>query len=88
MLFRNVHRNLAPASRTVTMVAHQFFLSGEPPAAAKTLDVDASTTFQDLQSMVASHFAIMEPSGMHCVDCHGDFAEGCLANMIPKKSVS
>jgi hypothetical protein len=42
----------------------QFFLSGESPSAARDIDVDAHGTLYDLQSLIAAHFAIVEPKGM------------------------
>jgi hypothetical protein len=42
----------------------QFFLSGESPSASRDIDVDANGSLYDLQSLIAAHFAIVEPKGM------------------------
>jgi len=41
----------------------QFFLSGESPSASRDIDVDANGSLYDLQSLIAAHFAIVEPKG-------------------------
>jgi hypothetical protein len=41
----------------------QFYLSGESPSAAREIDVDTNGSLYDLQSLIAAHFAIVEPKG-------------------------
>lgn len=42
----------------------RFYLSGEPIASSKSLDVDPTGNLSDLKALVAAHFAIIEPEGM------------------------
>jgi hypothetical protein len=41
----------------------QFFLLGEPESTSKNIDVDTNGSLYDLQSLIAAHFAIVEPKG-------------------------
>jgi hypothetical protein len=41
----------------------QFFLLGEPESTSRNIDVDTNGSLYDLQSLIAAHFAIVEPQG-------------------------
>jgi hypothetical protein len=41
----------------------QFFLLGEPESTSRSIDVDTNGSLYDLQSLIAAHFAIVEPQG-------------------------
>jgi len=41
----------------------QFFLLGEPESTSKNIEVDTNGSLYDLQSLIAAHFAIVEPQG-------------------------
>lgn len=45
------------------MTTIDFYLLGESTASSKALDVEAGTTLEDLRSLIAAHFAIVEPEG-------------------------
>ena len=49
----------------------QFYLAGESPSASREIDVDANGSLYDLQSLIAAHFAIVEPQGMLVLFGHG-----------------
>jgi len=42
----------------------QFFLLGESQSSAREIEVDTNGSLYDLQSLIAAHFAIVEPQGM------------------------
>ncbi|KAH8912836.1 cytochrome P450 CYP540B16 [Coniochaeta sp. PMI_546] len=46
------------------MTSKQFYLLGEAPSTARTIEFPQSTDFEDLQHIVASHFAVVEPNGV------------------------
>lgn len=50
------------------MVSQQFYLLGEPVSSARTIELDCSN-IDDLRHLVASHFAIVEPSGESSIPC-------------------
>jgi hypothetical protein len=41
----------------------QFFLLGEPESTSRDIDVNTNGSLYDLQSLIAAHFAIVEPQG-------------------------
>lgn len=41
----------------------EFYLWGEEPSTALAIEVPEAASFDDLQQLVASHMAIVEPSG-------------------------
>jgi hypothetical protein len=41
----------------------QFFLLGEPESTSRNIEVDTNGSLYDLQSLIAAHFAIVEPQG-------------------------
>jgi hypothetical protein len=45
------------------MSTKQFYLLGEAESTAIQVELPASVNFEDLQSIVASHFAIVKPNG-------------------------
>lgn len=45
------------------MTSKQFYLLGEAASTARTIEFPQSTDFEDLQHIVASHFAVVEPNG-------------------------
>jgi hypothetical protein len=45
------------------MPAQKFYLLGEPISSSKDIDVDPAISIDDLQHLIAAHFAIVEPSG-------------------------
>lgn len=45
------------------MASKQFYLLGDAASTAKTIEIPPSTDFDDLQHLVASHFAVVDPSG-------------------------
>jgi hypothetical protein len=45
------------------MASKQFYLLGEAPSTARTIEFEQSTDFDDLRHIVASHFAIVDPYG-------------------------
>lgn len=47
------------------MSAKQFYLLGEAASTAREIELPPSADFEELQSIVASHFAIVKPNGRH-----------------------
>jgi hypothetical protein len=45
------------------MASKQFYLLGERASTARDIEVSQSADFDELQNIVASHFAIVEPKG-------------------------
>lgn len=45
------------------MASKQFYLSGEAPSTARTIDIPQSTNFEDLRNLVGSHFAVVDSNG-------------------------
>lgn len=41
-----------------------FYFLGEPPSSSRPLDVDPSSTFGQLQYLIAGFFAIVSPDGI------------------------
>jgi hypothetical protein len=50
------------------MASKQFYLLGEAATTARTIEIPQSTEFEDLQHIVASHFAVVEPNGKNDSD--------------------
>lgn len=48
------------------MSAKNFYLLGEDASQALPIEVDAKQDLESLRNLVASHFAIVEPSGRLC----------------------
>jgi hypothetical protein len=48
------------------MATKQFYLLGEAESTAREVELPPSVDFEELQSIVASHFAIVKPNGT----CH------------------
>lgn len=48
------------------MTAKNFYLLGEDVSQALPIEIDAKQDLESLKNLVASHFAIVEPSGMFC----------------------
>ncbi|QKX56912.1 uncharacterized protein TRUGW13939_04020 [Talaromyces rugulosus] len=46
------------------MPVQKFYLLGEPISSSKDIDVDPAISIDDLQHLIAAHFAIVEPSGI------------------------
>ena len=46
------------------MATKSFHLMGEDPSTAQQIELPASLDEQGLQHLIASHFAIVDPSGM------------------------
>ncbi|OQD79985.1 hypothetical protein PENANT_c041G09622 [Penicillium antarcticum] len=46
------------------MPAKQFYLLGEAVSSAKNIDVDEKSGLEDLQHLIAAHFAVVEPNGI------------------------
>ncbi|GIJ85936.1 hypothetical protein Asppvi_004807 [Aspergillus pseudoviridinutans] len=46
------------------MPSQQFYLLGEPISSARTISLDGTTDLEGLKHLIASHFAIVEPSGI------------------------
>lgn len=40
-----------------------FYLLGEPTVSSKALDIEPGTSLESLNSLIAAHFAIVEPEG-------------------------
>ena len=47
------------------MPLQAFYLLGEDPATAREIDVDQNASFNHLQQLIASHYAIVVPTGKH-----------------------
>jgi hypothetical protein len=47
------------------MASKQFYLLGEEPSVTKHIEVSALIDEEDLRHLIASHFAIVDPQGMH-----------------------
>jgi len=47
------------------MLSQSFYLLGEAPASARTIEADENASLDDLKDLVASHFAIVVADGMH-----------------------
>ena len=45
------------------MASKRFHLLGEDASTARTIELPESTDFEELQNIVASHFAIVEAKG-------------------------
>lgn len=45
------------------MTTIDFYLLGESPASSKTLNVELGASLEDLRSLIAASFAIVEPEG-------------------------
>lgn len=45
------------------MLSISFYLLGEDPLTARLIDVEEPIDYEGLQNVVASHFAIVHPSG-------------------------
>lgn len=45
------------------MSSKQFYLLGESPTTAREVELPPAVDFQELQNIVASHFAIVKPNG-------------------------
>lgn len=45
------------------MTTIDFYLLGESTASSKTLNVEPGASLEDLRSLIAAHFAIVEPEG-------------------------
>jgi hypothetical protein len=45
------------------MASQQFYLLGEAPASARTIQFNKDGSLDDLKDVIASHFAIVEPQG-------------------------
>lgn len=43
-----------------------FYLLGEPTVSSKALDIEPGTNLESLRSLIAAHFAIVEPEGELC----------------------
>jgi hypothetical protein len=56
----NIPPDRPPTSR---MPLQSFYLLGEDPATARDIDVDQNTSFNYLQQLIASHYAIVVPTG-------------------------
>ncbi|GJN76134.1 hypothetical protein PLICBS_010246 [Purpureocillium lilacinum] len=62
------------------MSAKQFYLLGETASTARDIDIDDSADFEELQSIVASHFAIVDP---RCVGfIHNDRRLTALSDVL------
>lgn len=48
---------------TNPMLSHSFYLLGEAPASARTIEADENASLDDLKDLVASHFAIVVAEG-------------------------
>jgi hypothetical protein len=46
-----------------TMLSQSFYLLGEAPASARTIQADENASLDDLKDLVASHFAIVVADG-------------------------
>ncbi|KAL4790307.1 cytochrome P450 [Aspergillus venezuelensis] len=46
------------------MPSQQFYLLGEPVSSARTIELDDVKDLDDLRTLIAAHFAIVEPSGI------------------------
>ncbi|KAF7166271.1 hypothetical protein CNMCM5623_000028 [Aspergillus felis] len=46
------------------MPSQQFYLLGEPISSARTISLDGTNDLEGLRHLIASHFAIVEPSGI------------------------
>ena len=45
------------------MLSISFYLLGEDPTNARLIDIEENTDYEGFQNVVASHFAIVHPSG-------------------------
>lgn len=45
------------------MTAQQFYLLGDNPSTARPIEVDGKLDIDGLKSLIAAHFAIVEPTG-------------------------
>lgn len=45
------------------MSTKQFYLLGESPSTAREVELPPTLEFEELQNIVASHFAIVKPNG-------------------------
>jgi len=45
------------------MSTKQFYLLGESPPTAREVELPPAVDFEELQNIVASHFAIVKPNG-------------------------
>ncbi|KAL3953059.1 hypothetical protein ACCO45_013002 [Purpureocillium lilacinum] len=62
------------------MSTKQFYLLGEAASAARDIEIDDSADFEELQSIVASHFAIVDP---RCVGfIHNDRRLTALSDVL------
>jgi hypothetical protein len=45
------------------MLSQSFYLLGDAPASARTIEADESASLDDLKDLIASHFAIVVADG-------------------------
>jgi hypothetical protein len=50
------------------MAIQQFYLLGESGTATRAIDIDSNLDFDGLQHLIASYFAIVEPSGEYSLE--------------------
>ncbi|KAK5989576.1 Cytochrome P450 monooxygenase alnD [Cladobotryum mycophilum] len=77
------------------MASQTFYLLGETPSAAREIDVSDLTDLSDVQHLIASHFAIVDPNGIGFISQNRELtsaaeviaAEGPLSISIDGKPV-
>lgn len=45
------------------MTLQRFYLLGDDPSSSRSIEVDATLDINGLKSLIAAHFAIVEPTG-------------------------
>ncbi|KAF5985638.1 cytochrome P450 monooxygenase oxidoreductase [Fusarium coicis] len=64
------------------MSTKQFHLLGEAPSTAREVDLPPAVDFEELQNIVASHFAIVKPNGVGFV--HNDKRLNAVSDVLDK----
>ncbi|KAF5678248.1 cytochrome P450 monooxygenase oxidoreductase [Fusarium circinatum] len=64
------------------MATKQFFLLGEAPSTARDVELPSDVEFEELQNIVASHFAIVKPNGVGFV--HDDRRLNAMSEVLEK----
>ncbi|KLO96734.1 monooxygenase [Fusarium fujikuroi] len=62
------------------MATKQFFLLGQAPSTARDIELPSGVDFEELQNIVASHFAIVKPNGVGFV--HDDRRLTALSDVL------
>ncbi|KAF5602864.1 cytochrome P450 monooxygenase oxidoreductase [Fusarium subglutinans] len=64
------------------MATKQFFILGEAPSTARDVELPSDVDFEELQNIVASHFAIVKPNGVGFV--HDDRRLNAISEVLEK----